>query len=236
MFFSVFNSIRDRELGIRCIKRPNIPFPEKQVEEILIPGRDEPLTKIKEIRNNITITVSYDFVDYDNWQETARKVKTWLDEITDDKLYFSDDLEVFYKVKYCTTDINRLKNIGEFSVNFIVSPNVWRIEGTKEINLLNLNGINNDYLICKPTYFIEGEGLITLIINDVEVVINVVQKVIINTSMQQCYKEDRLINLAIKQGDFEDLHLQKGYNSISYELGAGARLDSLSMVPNYRSR
>lgn len=236
MFFTVFNSIKDRDLGIRCVKRPDIPYPEKEIEEIIIPGRNEPLTKIKETRNNMTIMVAYDFVDNANWQQIARRVKKWLDEILDNKLYLSDDLGIFYKVKYCTTDITRLKNIGQFTVNFIVSPNVWINEGTNEISLINTDGIYNEYLECNPTYVVEGEGLITLIVNNIEVLIDVGQKVIVNTDLQQCYKEDRLINLAIKQGKFEDLHFKNGYNKIGYKLGTGARLDNLLVIPNYRMR
>jgi predicted phage tail component-like protein len=234
-FYTIFNDYTNMEIGIRAIKRPNVPSPEKNIKEEEREGRDEPLTIDEGGYKNITISVPYDFIDRKNFQETARRVKRWINRINDNHLRMSDDLGVFYKVKYAKTDIDRKLNVGTFTIDFICSPYVWIEEGQEEIELSNNMILDNDYEVAKPIYVIRGEGNVTLTVNNKPVVINVGQEVTIDTQLKLCFKNNQMINLALRQGSFEDLYLQEGENTINFSAGTGGKINSIEVIPNWKT-
>lgn len=231
LFYIVFNGIRDRELGLYVMHRPSIPCPEKNIEEKQILGRDGSITIDYGTYKNIEITVEYNFLNKIDYINKSRIIKKWINNIRDNKLKFSDSLDYFYKVKYCKLDvIERVtKKVGKFSLKFVCDPYTY-LDMLDPIQILNNITLYNEYDICKPIYFLSGEGLIKLIVNGKEVTINLGQNCIIDTERRVCYRRDgTLINTSIK-GEYEDLFLKEHENTINYK----GNITKLEMIPNYR--
>lgn len=240
-FYVIFNGCTNMDLGVRCIKRPNIPSPEKNIEEIYIEGREESLTIDKGGYKNITISVPFDFVDRDTFQETSRKIKRWVNNIKDNHLKMSDDTGVFYKVKSATTNIERNLNVGSFTIDFVCSPYTWLEDGQETLVMSDLDNIYHDYVIqnyyeiAKPIYTIKANGLVTFTVNGKVVTINVGQEITIDTQLEKCFKNNQMINLALITGTFEDLYLREGENVIGWHVGTGGTITDVTMIPNWKT-
>lgn len=216
-FFVIFNNTTDKNLGINAIKRPDIPVAERNITQITIEGRDGSLTKDDGTYKNIEIIVEYNFMDRLDFNSKSRIIKSWITNIKDNTLQFSDDLDFFYKVKYCRVDvINRVKKIkGTFKVTFICEPYSFLKDGLNEI--LNPSFIYNDsFIIAKPTIKVIGEGYVTLTINNKSVEINVGQELLIDTDLEICFKEGVPNNISFEKGWYNYLYLLEGENTIDW--------------------
>ena len=40
--------------------------------------------------------------------EKTRLIKKWINKIDDNRLMFSDDLDMYYRVKYCKKNVNKV--------------------------------------------------------------------------------------------------------------------------------
>lgn len=236
-FFVYFNNKRDLDFGIKATKRPSIPVQRKKLKSTSVNGTDGNVYIDDGTYEDITISVDFNFIDRTNFQQKCRQIKKWLNKIENYQLKFSDDLGIFYKVKKVEIDdIERVyKVLGRFSVKFTCNPYAWLVEGQQEIILKATNNIINEFESSKPIYIIEGEGNFTLTVNDNPVTINVGQKLIVDTTLQLCLKDNELINLALKTGNFEDLWLQEGTNTITYSVGTGGSINNIKLIPNWKT-
>ena len=81
MYSISFNGINCLQYGILPVRRPDIPAPEEEIEEITIPGRDGILIETKERYKPIVIPVEFNFMqDPEKWAGTFRKAKRWLSQ------------------------------------------------------------------------------------------------------------------------------------------------------------
>lgn len=218
MFWTEYNNKRDVSLGILTARRPSIPPPQERVEEIEIPGRSGALTISEGLYNAISIPVEFNFLTApDKWNEVFRSAKKWLSK--PGKLRFSDDASVFYKCKYCViTDTERTtRRLGNFTAEFHCDPFTYLAEGEKEIQM---EGIlyNPGFTAC-PVYRITGEGNCTLTVNGYEFTANVGQEIIIDTDRQISYKNDGSSANVDVSGDYPNLWLTEGDNSLSVSDG-----------------
>ena len=75
-YFIIFNGIADKDIGLSAIKRPNIINPQKDsITEKAIEGRDETVTVKSKTLKNIEISVSYNFIDREDFIEKTRVIK-----------------------------------------------------------------------------------------------------------------------------------------------------------------
>lgn len=142
MFYTYFNNIKDRDLDVKAIKRPNIPSPIRKYKQITVEGRDGDLYIDEEVYEDIIISIDYNFVDKKDFHEKCRKIKRWLNKIQENKLSFSDDLGIYYKVKKIECDdIERTyKVLGIFSVSFTCDPYAYYKDGLDSITVYNDEG------------------------------------------------------------------------------------------------
>ncbi len=239
IFNVIYNNKIDSDFGIYAIKRPNIPCPEKEKEDVSIKGADETLTRWKnEGYKNITISVEYNFKDTEDFDFKCRKIKNWfLGTVTDRKLRFSYDNDVFYIVKNVKLgDIERQwKVLGKFTVQFECSPYAWLNNGLKKVNIPKNNGrFYNSFLRCKPEWHFKGNGTVDLNVNGKLVVIKVGESVIINTELQKCYKDNKVVSLSIESGSYNDLWLREGENDINWSVKSGD-IKSVTIIPHYKT-
>lgn len=238
MFYVYFNNLIDRDLGIKAVKRPSIPTPKRKYETKTIKGQDGDLYIDTGAYEDITISIEYNFHDLDNFNEKCRQIKRWINKIQENKLKFSDDLEVFYRVKKVEIKDNierTYKVLGKFTLEFVCEPYTYYCNGEDSIALYSGITLENNYEIAKPTYIIKGEGNITLNINGNPVVINVGQEVVIDTKYEECFKNDQMIKLALTTGTYKNLYLSEGINTITYSVGSGGNLTSIEIIPYWRT-
>lgn len=234
-FYMILNNKTNNDIGVDIIKRPSIPAPKEKVKVIEIDGRENLYIKTG-IYEDITFTIDFNYSSEKNFNQVWRNFKKWLLKPEDNKLIFSDDLDYFYKVNNIEIFENARQELYEFgstTVNITVNPYMYEINGLDSV--LNPSSIYNQGCLSKPLYRIKGEGNITIKVNGVDILINIGQEAVINTDLQQCFKADQLINLVIRQGSFEDLYLQEGNNTFIYTVATGGRIDSIEIIPNYRT-
>jgi predicted phage tail component-like protein len=231
-YFIIFNGIADKDIGLSAIKRPNIINPQNNsILEKAIEGRDETVTVKSKTLKNIEIPVSYNFINREDFIKKTRLIKKWINKIGDNKLMFSDDPDMYYKVKYCklqTIERTRKKK-GSFEITFVCSPFIYYKAGDNEI--INPNVLYNpSYLISKPIYKIEAEGIISLIVNGKETRFNIGQELLIDTELELCFRGKTKNNIAFEEGWFNDLFLKEDENTIEWK----GNLKSLIVIPRWR--
>lgn len=223
-YFIIYNNETNLDVNLLVAARPSKPSPEMEYEEVKVPG-GKTLYREKGYKD-IEISVSFNFMSKYTWDKDFRIIKKWLLSKTNNKLKFSDDLEVYYKVNKVTIDTPErvMKKIGRFNVTFTCEPYVYIDE--EEIELSTL--LYNDYLISKPIYRIVGEGYLTFNINNKIIKANVGQELIIDTDKGLCYREGIVNNVAL-EGKYEDMYLLEGENTLSWTDGF-----KVYVTPNWR--
>lgn len=223
-YFILYNDANNLEINLLIRDRPPKPSPIMEYEEVKVPG-GKTLYREKGY-GDIDITVPFNFISKDSWDYDFRRIKKWLLSNGNNKLKFSDDLEVYYKVNKVTinTPERVIKKIGRFDVTFTCEPYIYIDDEEMELNTL----LYNDYLVSKPIYRIVGEGYLTLNINNKVIKANVGQELIIDTNKGLCYREGIVNNVAL-EGKYEDMYLLEGENTFSWTKGF-----EIYITPNLR--
>lgn len=223
-YFVIYNDKTNLDVNLLLATRSSKPSPEMEYEEVKVPG-GKTLYREKGYKD-IAISISFNFMSKYTWDKDFRIIKKWLLSKINNKLKFSDDLEVYYKVNKVTIDTPEriLKRVGRFNVTFICEPYVYIDEEEMELSTL----LYNDYLISKPIYRIVGEGYLTLNINNKIIKANVGQELIIDTDKGLCYREGIVNNVAL-EGKYEDMYLLEGENTLSWTDGF-----KVYVTPNWR--
>jgi phage-related protein len=228
MFSTEFKGEKDVDHHVLTVRRPSIPAAEERIEEIEIPGRNGGLTSSSGLYDNVVIPVEFNFMTApSNWNEVYRNVKKWLSG--SGELKFSDDAGMFYKALFCRiTDSERTsRRLGNLTAEFTCDPFCYYEYGKREIAMES--PLYNPGWTCEPVYRITGEGNCTLTVNGYEFTANVGQEIIIDTNRQISYKNDgQMLNTDVT-GDYADLWLKPGDNTISVTSGF-----SVNITPMWR--
>lgn len=224
-----FNEIKATSLGVKISRRPDIPSPEKKISKIEISGRDGDLIDFNMNYKDIEILVEMNFVKSPMlWNEQYRKIKSWLLQGTG-RLKFSDDVNVFYKVKSTRiADVSReVREAGKLNAIFLCDPYTYILSGLAEYRVEDVQ--QNNYFECHPIYKIKGEGMCTVTVNGKSMTANVGQNLTIDTDLMLAYRKDGTLNNTAVSGKYEDLYLKSGENAISISPGF-----DLKIIPNWR--
>ena len=231
MFHLTYDGDLDQSHKVFVTERPSVPAPEEDLEEIEIPGMDGVLIERKNRYKPITIPVTFNFYqEPDEWMEIYRDVKKWL--AGSGWLIFSDDPDYEYKVLYAKigTTERTIKRKGRLEVDFVCDPYMYVIAG-QEAEEFAGSSLENDYDVSHPIYTITGQGSCTLTVNDGSVTAYAVTQLTIDTDRMIAYNADGEVANADTSGDYEDLYLQEGANTISITDGFG-----LTIQPNWRCK
>lgn len=229
--FNNKNSWTDFKIKILEI---TIPFPQEKKSTVKIPGGED-LVEVEGGYEDITIPVKIDILDKKMIETKYREIKRWLSFIEDDHFILSDDLGFFYKVKMIDLKefITEFQACGTATVNFTCSPYLYSVNGEYEIDFEN-NLFNEFPLSAEPVYRIVGNGTIKLNINSKLVTIDLADELIIDIrrklTLRNGYFEGKR-----KKGEWEDLKLIPGDNTLDYELTPGSTLESFTLIPNWRT-
>lgn len=225
-YFVLYNDNTNLDVNLLVVDRPSKPAPIMEYEEVKVPG-GKTLYREKGY-GDIPIPVPFNFLSKkpSDWDKDFRIIKQWLLSKGNNKLKFSDDLEVYYKVNKVTIDTPEriIRKIGKFNVTFICEPYIYIDEEERELSAI----LYNDYLPSRPIYRIVGEGYLTLTINNKIIKANVGQELIIDTDKGLCYRQGIVNNVAL-DGKWQDMYLQEGENTFSWTQGF-----KVYILPNWR--
>lgn len=229
MFSIEFNGCDSKELELFIEHRPCVPIPNRDINEIYIKGRG---TLIEDLGSygDIQINITFSFKDR-YYYDKISKVKNWLCSIRDHKLIFSDNNDMYYKVKkvQCENIGRSLKVLGRFTVNFICEPFLYYLNN-EEIVLTSDDTFESPEFAYKsePIITIYGSGDITLYVNSNSIELeNLKEYVILDSTLKECYKDDENMNSNM-YGDFPSLI--QGENSISFK----GNINKLKIKTNWR--
>lgn len=219
LYFNNKNSFLD--FGLIVVNAIEYPFIAKQYERVEVIGREDGyLTELSGYGTGLDITVNFRLIDASNYNHKIRKITEWLSNINDNKLYFSDYKEKFYKVKYVTLSKIKDSNFktADFTATFNLHPNIYLNNEEEEVVRNNseiyydgdFDGIP-DIELTLP----ESEVNISITINDktfqfkgVSGRINIYSSLLLAVNDKKQQITSKMI------GQFP--YLQKGFNQISW--------------------
>ena len=235
-FYTVYADICDYDLGITCERRPDIPAPQRAEEKISRPGNTD-LVRDLGYYEDIEISVPYNFYVRNpaEWGETYRKAKNVFLKNPGKRLILSDSKGYFWKVTGTPVIDSTEREImrkGRFDVTFTCEGLQYLAAGDTAVTVTSQGtGLYNHYETAQPLYQITGEGVCTLTVNGNAITANVGQNLTIDTDLWLAYRTDsgEMNNTAIS-GDYEDMYLTPGENTISITNGF-----DLQVIPRWRT-
>jgi predicted phage tail component-like protein len=230
MYIVKRNGKTNTEVGILVKERPAIPAPEYKYETVEIPGRDGSLYSEESSVDDITIKITFAFAcKPSKWQDLFRKARRWLLSKEDDQLILGDMSDHYYKVKHTVigSSEREVKQVGEFEAEFTCDGYQYLDKGQREYE--KDEALYNPYYVSHPAYYITGNGKCTLRVNGYDFTAEVGQNVTIDTDRMIAYRKDgRIMNTSVT-GDYQELYLQEGDNTIEITEGF-----SIKIRPNWR--
>ncbi len=149
MYNVLFGGKASADIKVYAKYRPDIPYPEPDIDEIIIPGRDGALHIENGRKHGIDIEVEFNYIcEEERWFDVWRDVGGWLSK-KNQKLEFTDDKAFYYMCYYVTLDKNARQSIrtGAFKAIFHCAP-AWYVNGgdveqnciMEKVCLVNSNG------------------------------------------------------------------------------------------------
>ena len=230
MFYFTLDGEPSFRHKITVAYRPDFPAPEPRYTDTQVPGRDGALTEFDGTYSDIAVDVEMNYItNPQNWHAAWREVKRYLLKGGIRELRFSDDLSFYYKCKKVVLGTNEreFRHTAAFTATFTLAPYEYLTDG-KERYPYQVCAFNR-YELCKPIYFITGEGMCTLTVNGNEMTANVGQNLTIDTDLQLAYRTDGTLQNTEVAGNFDDLYLLPGENTITVTDGF-----DLKIQPNWR--
>ena len=230
MFYFTLDGEPSFRHKITVAYRPDFPAPEPRYTDTQVPGRDGALTEFDGTYSDINVDVEMNYItNPQNWHAAWREVKRYLLKGGIRELRFSDDLSFYYKCKKIVLGTNEreFRHTAAFTATFTLAPYEYLTDG-KERYPYQVCAFNR-YELCKPIYYITGEGMCTRTGTGHEMTANVGQNLTIDTDLQLAYRTDGTLQNTEVTGNFDDLYLLPGENTISVTDGFG-----LKIQPNWR--
>lgn len=221
--------VKSSDLHIFFEKYPAIKMGQEEFQKKTIPGRGNVSIKTGTLSDTeIDMTLDVNVLGYqDKRLEAYLKAREFLE--TCKRVTFCDNPDYFYKVKYAKLEkvTQYIEEAGDFGATFVCEPGIFLKSGVYEYEKEEV--LYNPYSICKPTYIITGEGQCTLNVNGKTMAATVGQNLTINTDLMISYRVDGTMQNTAVSGQYDDLYLQHGKNTIYITSGFG-----LKVIPNWR--
>ena len=205
------------------------PAAEPNLEEVKLSGRDGTIYRWDGTYKSTQIKIPFNYIGpAERWNDRWRMIKQWL-SVRNTTLRFSGDGDFFYRITYTSLDENErtTERIGNFTATFNTLDGLqYLMSGQMEYPYKEVEW--NPYIECHPIYKITAEGMCELNVNGKIMTANVGQNLTIDTNRMIAYRSDGTLNNTKVSGNYEDLYLKPGENSIDFTGG------TLVVVPNWR--
>ena len=239
MYRVEYNGKCNTSLYILVKEPPAIPSPEYDYDTVKIPGRDGDVYIEKKTVKDITIPISFTFACKPHrWQGVAREARKWLLGKGDRKLTLSDNQDRYYKVKHVVVNQTerQVKEVGEFSADFICEGRQYLFEGDRPLELTYTNGSSgqsthvwNPYEVSMPVFIVSGSGTCRISVNGNVLEAEVNGRLTVDTQREVAYKADMSSANTNVTCDYETLALEPGDNTITKTAGF-----ALQILPKWR--
>lgn len=231
MYDLKFNDQYAREKRAYIKERPSIGIANRKYSEYEIAGADGIYYENEGTLEDQEIKVTFSFHgEPDEWNAVLRNIKQWLRSDGSMELSMSDDSEIYYKVKKVTFDnsTRTARRIGELEVTFICDGYQYEEKGRYPMTIEDAK--SNPGERCKPIYIVTAEGYVKIKVNDrPEFALNVSGTVYVDTTLMSVYKADGTVLNNTAEGDYEELWLDPGENTITV-----SNASSIQVEPNWR--
>lgn len=225
MPFFIYNNISSKDFEIIVNKLPPIIKATKDVELIEIPGRDGFITSDLGNYKGVIKTVECTIKNTEKIDSICR----WL--TGGGEVIFSNELDKKYKavIKNQIDFSKILRRFHSFIIQFECQPHKYNVDNeiiTVTTNFTNI--YSNCSVISLPKVKIYGTGNLTININNKNIILNnILDYIIIDSELMDCYRETELKN-NLMYGDFPEL--APGINSISWT----GTVNKIEITPNWR--
>ena len=217
-----YNEVPGSNYNVYLYGYPEFSGCEKKYNTYPIQGRYGELVSSDNYMTNKIINCVFSILGSE-YHQIIRKMKLeWLKGTG--TLVFSDQEDAFYKVlKINYGDMERqIRNYGTFSVEFVCDPYSYLKSGNTQINFPS-QSITNNYDISHPLYYVSGTGVCTITINGKEFEANVSGSMYIDSDLMISYRDNQNMSTFVT-GDYENLWLQNGVNTLSITNGFTAMI------------
>lgn len=216
-----------KETGFAVVSRPNIPTTKGEFTPLGSGGKNGYEYSVTGNEDNV-IQVELNCLDNTNLSKKIRELHRFLSN--SQELIFSDDKDVFYKVKKVVIDDFEptLGIIGKGIVEFTVAPGAYLKEGKNKIFVTQNTTIENLYDESDPVITIFGQGNIDLVIAQQVIKLkNIDGSITLDTTILEAYKGSELANSKVN-GEFPIL--PPGVFSVAWT----GNVTKIEIVPNWR--
>lgn len=228
-YFVDQNGRKSSDYNIIFEEYPKIKLGQQQYEKKTVPGKGNVYYATGTYSDTeIKMTVDVNVVGREE-ERMAAYIAAREFLLACETICFCDAPEYFYKVQ--TMDIGTVvqytEEAGDFEVSITCKPGVFLKDGVLEYTADEV--LQNSYSECRPEYRITGEGVCELTVNENVMRANVGQNLVINTDFMLAYRIDGTMQNTEVTGDYSDLHLKPGENTITITEGF-----ELNIIPNWR--
>lgn len=225
-----YNNVASSYYGLIITSPPQITHSEIYQDRFTVPGKDGDLLGVDTYRGNAHIKISMALVANGastSYQSSLRPIRAWLSGTG--ILKISDGDGSYYEVERVTieTDERVIINYGNLVVDFEVYP--YEFMSTAEDAITSFP-ITNNYEESLPLYkIVGGSGKGTLTVNSKTMTYTAISDgtLYIDTRRMIAYDGSKNNKSNTISGDYDDLHLKHGSNTISCNKG------TLSVYPNW---
>lgn len=208
---------------------PEIPSSVHLVESISVPGREHgALTKFNGWQD-IVISLTVNLYNWRNVKSHFRELVGWLHAGAGGKLAFSNEPELYYKIKSVSLDnfVSTADLLGTVPVSITCDPFIYQDAVPMTITEFPKKLNNHGTALAEPTFTLFGTGALDLMINGDQLKITGVKsQVTIDSEQQMAYEGTTNLETAIT-GDWPTL--AQGVNEID-----AAFVTKIKLVPNWR--
>lgn len=217
------------DYGIRFLEFPIFKYGEENIKNVEIPGKQGTLSIHTRTYSDTIITnvLEFESSSLAEYNVKLQGIKDWLYKTK--KVKYTDAEDFFYIVK--EVEISEIKRIygyfGNIKVLFRCDPMAYFECGCYEKSLSE--SFFNPGIFSQPIYQISGEGMCTITVNGKEMTANISDNLTIDTELMIAYREDRTLTNTAVSGNYEDLYLQEGENTITVTDGFECKV-----IPRWR--
>ena len=228
--FFLFGGVKSTDYGIYISGSNTFNAPERDVENIEIPGRNGNLTISRHRFKNISI--SYPAFIRHRFRENTESARKWLlgcdgyQRLEDS--YHPDYYRMAQFIGPMDFDMRFLNQSGEFNLSFDCKPQRWRKDGETPLLLPASQTIYNELFPALPLIKINGTGTGNLYVGGYTVeILSLDEYVMLDSDTQNAYKGTLNKNSTISAPEFPVL--QSGDNVVDWD----GNITSIEITPRW---
>ena len=231
LYFNNKSAFDDFDLVV--VNAIEYPFVQEIIEKVDIEGNKNGYLTVKTGQyKEMRISVTFRLIKMDNYKNRMREINLWLNDIEDNRLFFDDYREKYYKVKVC--NISPIKDLhfssADFNVEFELFPFVFKNDEYYQVVENNSEIYYEGDIDSEPVIKLElteSEQSVSLFIGEQEIQLKNIKGTVIINSEKKLITDEAKRSLSKKMvGNFPTL--KRGKNNLSWS----GNINKFSMFKN----